>query len=115
MRDRSVGRRQPREAAWSRSVRTFAGFLEEQEDLAGARPLLERALRISQKALGEEHPDTADYLDRLGHLVWMQDELNFARSLFERALAIRERTFGADHLKTASSIHNLATVLRDQG
>jgi hypothetical protein len=43
-----------------------------QGDLVGARPLFERALRIREKALGAEHPDTTlvrDILAALGGAV----------------------------------------------
>ena len=41
------------------SLNNLAGLLQDQGDLAGARPLYERALAICEKVLGPEHPDTA--------------------------------------------------------
>jgi hypothetical protein len=37
-------------------------------DLAGARPYYERALAIREKALGPDHPDTAQSLNNLAVL-----------------------------------------------
>jgi tetratricopeptide (TPR) repeat protein len=41
------------------SLNNLAGLLKRQGDLAGARPLYERALAIFEKVLGPEHPSTA--------------------------------------------------------
>jgi hypothetical protein len=38
-------------------------------DLAGARPLLERALAIREKAPGPDHPDTATVRNHLANLL----------------------------------------------
>jgi len=44
-------------------------LLLNQGDLAGARPLLERALAIREKALGPEHPATATVRNNLASLL----------------------------------------------
>jgi hypothetical protein len=41
------------------SLSNLATVLKDQGDVAGARPLCERALAIYEKVLGAEHPDTA--------------------------------------------------------
>src|SRR6516162_8873367 len=78
-------------ARWRSARRRSA---QEQGDLAGARPLHERALAISEKVLGPEHPDTATSLHNLASLLQDQDDLAGARPLFERALAIYEKVLG---------------------
>jgi hypothetical protein len=55
---------------------------------------LERALAISEKVLGPEHPHTATTLSTLALLLQDQGDLALARPLFERALAISEMPFG---------------------
>ena len=80
-----------------------------------ARPLHERALAIREKVLGAEHPDTAESLNNLAHLLQDQGDLAGARPLFERALAIREKVLGAEHPDTAKSLNNLAHLLQAQG
>jgi hypothetical protein len=62
-----------------------ASLLHAQGDLAGALPLSERALAISEKALGPEHPDTAMSLNNLALLLMDQADLAGARPLLERA------------------------------
>ena len=58
---------------------------------AQARPLSERALAITEKALGPEHPTTATSLNNLAGLLQDQGDLAAARPLYERALAIKEQ------------------------
>jgi hypothetical protein len=41
------------------SLNNLARLLQEQGELAAARPLLERALAIREKVLGPEHPNAA--------------------------------------------------------
>ena len=86
-----------------------------QGDLAGARPLYERALAICEKVLGPEHPDTATSLNNLALLLQDQGDLAGARPLFERALAICEKALGPEHPDTATSLNNLAILLAGPG
>jgi len=98
----------------SRSAATGHDLLRHY-DLAGARPLFERALAIGEKALGAEHPDTATGLHNLASLLQAQGDLAGARPLYERALAIYEKVLGPVHPVTATRLSHLATVLKDQG
>jgi tetratricopeptide (TPR) repeat protein len=82
---------------------------------AQARPLYERALAIDEMALGPEHPDTADSLENLAGLLYLQGDLVGARPFFERALAIREKALGSEHPETATSLNNLALLLQAEG
>jgi hypothetical protein len=50
------------------SLNNLAGLLYAQGDLAGARPLYERALAIREKVLGPEHPNTATVRNNLSIL-----------------------------------------------
>ena len=84
-------------------------------DLRAARPLYEHALAIRERVLGAEHPDTAQSLNNLASLLWVQRELAAARPLHERALVIRERVLGPDHPDTALSYNNLGLLLQAQG
>jgi tetratricopeptide (TPR) repeat protein len=80
-----------------------------------ARPLLERALVLTEKALGPEHLDTAASLNDLALLFWEQGHPEDARPLHERALAIREKALLPEHLDTAVSLNNLGLDLHAQG
>jgi tetratricopeptide (TPR) repeat protein len=98
-----------------RSLSNLAHLLKNQGELAGARPLFERALAICEKVLGPEHPDTARSLNNLACLLLDRGELADARPLFERALAIYEKVLGPEHPGTATSLANLASLLHKQG
>ncbi|MEU8095292.1 tetratricopeptide repeat protein, partial [Streptomyces rubiginosohelvolus] len=73
-----------------------------------ALPLEERALAVTEAALGSDHPATAI---RLGNLARTLGELGRhveALPLEERALAVTEAALGSDHPTTAIALGNLA-------
>ena len=61
---------------------------------AEAEPSYKRALAISEKALGPEHPDVALRYNNLAVLYWAQGRYAEAEPLHKRALAIREKALG---------------------
>ena len=67
---------------------------------AKAEPLLLRALAIREKALGPDHPDTAQSLNNLGALYAKQGAYAKAEPLHIRALAIMEKALGSNHPST---------------
>jgi len=89
-------------------LRTFGSY-------AAARPYLERALTIWEKALGPDDPTTASSLNNLGGLLQAMGDLAAARPLYERALAITEKALGPDHPSTALSLNNLGFLLQTMG
>jgi len=96
------------------SLERLAQLLREQRDVAGARPLYERALAIRERALGPEHPDVASSLNSLSSLLWVQHDYAGARPLLSRALAIYEKALGPEDPKVATCLNNLARMLLDQ-
>ena len=81
---------------------------------AEAEPLLVRALAITEKALGPDHPATANRLNNLVGLYWDTGRLAEAEPLFERALAILEKLLPTDHPNVATVRGNLADLLAKQ-
>ena len=78
-------------------------------------PWQQRALAITETALGPDHPDTAI---RLGNLAVTYRDLGRpadALPLQERALTITETALGPDHPDTAIRLGNLAATYRDLG
>lgn len=66
-------------------------------DFAPARPLVERALRLSMQLLGPDHPDVADIL---GHLAHIENELGNVpamKAYAERAFRIYRENRGGTH------------------
>ena len=79
-------------------------------EYAKAEPLYQEALRIRQKVLGPEHPDTALSLNNLGTLYQDMGEYAKAEPLYQEALRIRQKVLGPEHPDTAESLNNLAAL-----
>ena len=58
--------------------------------LAEAEEPQRRALAISEKALGSDHPTVATRLNNLALLLWQMGRFDDAVSPFERAMEIRQ-------------------------
>jgi CHAT domain-containing protein/Tfp pilus assembly protein PilF len=80
-----------------------------------AEPLFKRSLAISEKALGPDHPDVANFLLNLANLYQAQGRYSDAAPLFKRSLAISEKALGPDHPDVADSLNNLADLYQAQG
>jgi hypothetical protein len=85
--------------------------LEAQGDYAGALEHYRRALAITQKALGREHPDVAPVLNNIGSTLQAQGDYVGAREHLRRALAIAEKVLGTDHPTTRTIRSNLESAL----
>ncbi|MFL5591897.1 MAG: FxSxx-COOH system tetratricopeptide repeat protein [Ktedonobacteraceae bacterium] len=90
-------------------------YLEQSAQYAQADPLYQRALAISEKTLGPEHPDTGSTLHALAGLYWRQGKYELAEPLYQRALAIYEKTLGLEHPWTGNTLHQLAVLYQAQG
>ena len=84
-------------------------------DYAKAEPLFQRALKIREKALGPDHPDTALALNNLALLYYSMGDYAKAEPLYQRALKIDEKALGPDHPDTARALNNLALLKIDLG
>ena len=72
-----------------------------------AEPLLKRALEMSERRLGPEHPDIARDLYNLGEVYISQSRYEEAEPLLKRALEMSERHLGPEHPATARSLQTL--------
>ncbi|MBK8431210.1 MAG: tetratricopeptide repeat protein [Chloroflexi bacterium] len=81
-------------------------------ELTAARPYYERALAIRERALGPDHPDTANSLNNLAVLAYDMNDFPEAARLMRRAVAIREQKLGPNHSDTQSSRRSLVTIER---
>jgi tetratricopeptide (TPR) repeat protein len=93
----------------------IATFLILQGDYARALPLQERALAITETALGPDHPTTATVLANLATTYWDLGRYAEALPLEKRALAITETALGPDHPDTATLLDNLALTYGNLG
>jgi Tfp pilus assembly protein PilF len=92
-----------------------AESLYEKGKYAEAHPLLEKALAIRRRLLGEDHPETATSHSNLAGNLDMQGKCVEAEPLHRQALATYLRALGKDHKDTAGSYNNLAVNLDMQG
>ncbi len=96
-------------------IAALAYLLQYIAEYRKAQKLYEKALAISERVLGEEHPSTATSYNNLAYVYESQGEYGKAEGLYEKALAIRERVLGEEHPDTATSYNNLAGVYESQG
>src|SRR4029077_3554724 len=75
-----------------------------------AVPIASKVLELREKALGPEHPDTAQILNTLAVLYDDMGDYANAEPIFQRALKIREKALGPEHPDTATSLGNLAVL-----
>jgi len=80
---------------------------------AEAEPLVRRALAISEKSYGPEHPDVARDLNNLAELLRITNRPAEAEPLIRRALAILKASYGPDHPDIAILLNVLASLLED--
>jgi CHAT domain-containing protein len=96
-------------------LRTMAASREAEGRYDEARPLLEHALSLSERARGLEDTDVAMVLFDLAENALERRDDARARTLLQRATGIYERSFGADHPYTAMTRARLAAIEQRAG
>ena len=97
------------------SLNQLATLYRSQGKYNEAEPLYLRSLSISEKQLGENHPDVATSLNNLAELYRNRGKYEEAEPLYLRSLSIREKQLGEDHPHVADSLNNLALLYDSQG
>jgi tetratricopeptide (TPR) repeat protein len=82
---------------------------------AEALPLQQRALALTETALGPDHPDTAIRLGNLAAIYGALGRHAEAFPLHKRALAVTEAALGPDHPDTAFRLDHLANAYEELG
>jgi tetratricopeptide (TPR) repeat protein len=90
-------------------------FLDEQGQGARAARYLQRAVTVSQRVLGNDHPDTMTTRNNLASAYQHAGDLSRAIPLGEQTLADRQRVLGEDHPDTLTSRNNLACAYQHAG
>ncbi len=80
-----------------------------------AQPAFDAALAWRQRALGDEHPNTATAFQNCGENMRAQGKYQAAQALFEKAVAIQRKVQGETHPETATAYNSLAMCLAGQG
>jgi len=102
------------ELAEAEKLNARADQIRQMGKYAEAAPLLERALAIRHRILGDEHPDTASSYNNLAWTLDAQGKYAQTAPLYEKALAVRCKILGEEHPYTALSYQNLASNLDRQ-
>jgi tetratricopeptide (TPR) repeat protein len=87
-------------------------YLRERGQYRQAMPIAERALAVTEAALGPADPEVAWRCDGLGVVLRKLGDLAGAKAQLERALAIGEAALGPDHPDVATIRDNLDGVLQ---
>jgi CHAT domain-containing protein len=99
----------------ARTLRVEAGVLDDQGWFLRARPLLERALRITEDVNGPDDLQVAAVAARLaGVYLRLPDNLK-AEAFYQRAIAIMDRKLGPQHPATAYVRSRLAVMYEHSG
>ncbi len=77
--------------------------------------VLERALALNLRSVGESHSQTAETFDELGRTASKRGSYTIAASHFERALGIRRGLFGPLSLEAGESLNNLGLLQLRRG
>jgi tetratricopeptide (TPR) repeat protein len=83
--------------------------------MAEALALQNRALKILEHHLPENHPELARLAHNVGSVALGLGRMSEAEAAMRRGLAIREAIFGPEHTKVAESLEGLSEVLRQTG
>jgi tetratricopeptide (TPR) repeat protein len=77
-----------------------------------ARGIAERALALTEAAVGPNHPETGERHDALGRVLRNLDDLTGARQHMQEALRILKGSLGTDHTRVAVLRVTFAQVLQ---
>jgi tetratricopeptide (TPR) repeat protein len=80
-----------------------------------AQYVLEGLLRVFQKVLGENHPNTLSAKHNLAYVLSQQGAYKEAQEMYEEVLTSEREMLRENHPNTLTTKHNLASVLSDQG
>ena len=79
-----------------------------------AEQMLQRALKLKEKALGKEHPDTLQTMNNLAVTLSIQCCYKEAGKMYLQALQLQEKVLGKEHPDTLHTMHSLAVTLSRQ-
>jgi len=96
-------------------LRATGIHLREHGQLASAREVLEQALRIAEKSLGQNDQELATIADNLAQVYRRQGDLGRANQLTSRALKIDMLCFGSFHARVAVRAGHLGVILWESG
>ena len=97
------------------TLRNRGNRLVKEYKLSDGEKILNYALEIREKLLGEDNPDTANVYEDLSEVYDKQGRYSDALKSAEKALMIKENTLGKHNSLTADTYNNIAGVYKDLG
>lgn len=88
-------------------------MLERQGEHEEAEKMYREVLKLREKVLGAEHPDTLDTLQDLAYLIESKRQFDEAKLLYEKALSGYQRTLGPNHPDAVSCSENYKSMLEE--
>ncbi len=93
----------------------IASLYGNQGEYENAMEYCRKALNISEKIHGKEHPYTATSYNNIAVIYHKQSKYENALEQHTKALDIRKKILGEEHPDTASSYNNIASLYDNQG
>jgi tetratricopeptide (TPR) repeat protein/predicted Ser/Thr protein kinase len=90
--------------------RALGAIDADQSKIDTAIPHFEKAVALTERAFGAEHPDFARALNNLGMAVMARGDGALSLELQQRALAIYEKLLGPAHPTIATALHDLGNA-----
>lgn len=102
--------------AYAASLTTVSVILYlDMDECRRALPLVEEALSIRKKLLGEENADYAENLNTLAGIYESTGHYKKALALYQRELAIMKNVLGENHPDYAYTLNDMAYLYEDMG
>ena len=92
-----------------------ANYLKWRAQYTDARVLLDRALRMTEAAVGATHIQAAPILGSLGLVLRELGDFPGAKTCFEKALGIAERAYGSKPVELLPYLNNSGLILSQLG
>lgn len=90
-------------------------YFHEVGEFNKSRNILEKALLMTEKVYGINHPEIAAITSNLGGVLQDFGDLQGAKKVFERVITINEKIYEPDNPRVSTGFNNLGLVLRDLG
>ncbi|KAK5096475.1 hypothetical protein LTR70_001649 [Exophiala xenobiotica] len=79
-----------------------------------AETLVVKALELSEKVVGKDHPDTMRLIDSRAVIAVAKEDDELAEELTREVTKARKKALGPKHPSTLTSLENLAMILKNQ-
>jgi len=96
-------------------IKLLGDYFEHISDLKKAIYYNYESLKIRLKDFGENHPDVAISLNKIGILYWYERDYIKTQEYYEKALNIRLKVLDENHPSIATSYNNLGVLWTDKG